>query len=98
MVAKKMNWDLNIHRSARDKRLLSLISSLAQESGIILGLPFEDSDRTGPFCNHFTFLEYKKVLYQTLEDHLAGGYTLRATDKTPWTQKEADMMDQVANV
>jgi hypothetical protein len=96
MVAKKMGWDLNIDRSARDKRLLSMISSFIQESAIILGLPFEDSDRTGPFCHHFSFLETKKLLKKPLQHHLDDGYTFRATDKTPWTQNEADVMDQVA--
>jgi hypothetical protein len=98
MVAKKMKWDLNIDRSTKDKRLRSMVSSFMQESAIILGLPFEDSDRTGPFCNHFSFLEYKKVQKKTLQDHLDGGYTLRATDKTPWTQNEADVMDQVGRL
>ena len=90
-----MKWNLNIERSARDKRLLSLISNLVQESGIILELPFEDSDKTGPFCNHLTFLEHKKLRKITLEDLVAGNYILRATDATPWTQREADTMDQV---
>jgi hypothetical protein len=96
MVAKKLQLNLGLDRSAKDKRLLSMVSALTQESGVIIGLPFEDSDSTGPFCNHFSFLERKKLQKKTLQDHLGGGYTLRATDKTPWTQREADVMDQVA--
>jgi hypothetical protein len=96
MVAKKLKLNLGLDRSAKDKRLLSMVSTLTHESGLILGLPFEDSDSTGPFCNHFSFLERTKLQKKTLQDHLGGGYTLRATDKTPWTQREADVMDQVA--
>jgi hypothetical protein len=94
-VAERLGRQFELDRSSKDKRLMAAANSVAQEGTLILSLPFEDSDSTGPFCNGLTCLENKVVNHLTLSEVAEKGFTLRATDKTPWTAKEDQIMQKV---
>ena len=94
-VANRLGREFELDRSVKDKRLLSVVNNLAQDGSLILSLPFEDSDITGPFCNGMSFLEdktVKRILHSQLG---ANGFTIKATDKTPWTAAEEDILENV---